>query len=151
MDTRPDDEAASAAQSESGRAEKLPAEQPPAGIPMIRAIAMPADSNANGDIFGGWLMSQMDLAAGNLASRISHGRCVTVSVDGMSFLRPVKIGDEVSVYCSLLTTGRTSMKINVEAWRRARITEEEYRVTRAVFTFVAIDAEGKPRVIGAPE
>jgi acyl-CoA thioesterase YciA len=151
MDTRPDDEAASAAQSESGRAEKLPAEQPPAGIPMIRAIAMPADSNANGDIFGGWLMSQMDLAAGNLASRISHGRCVTVSVDGMSFLRPVKIGDEVSVYCSLLSTGRTSMKINVEAWRRARITEEEYRVTRAVFTFVAIDAEGKPRVIGAPE
>jgi acyl-CoA thioesterase YciA len=127
------------------------AEQPPAGIPMIRAIAMPSDSNANGDIFGGWLMSQMDLAAGNLASRTSHGRCVTVSVDGMSFLRPVKIGDEVSVYCSLLSKGRTSMKISVEAWRRARITEEEYRVTRAVFTFVAIDAEGKPRVIGAPE
>jgi len=63
----------------------------------------------------------------------------------------VKIGDEVSVYCSLLSKGRTSMKISVEAWRRARITEEEYRVTRAVFTFVAIDAEGKPRVIGAPE
>ncbi len=120
-------------------------EKPPAGIPMIRQIAMPADSNANGDIFGGWLMSQMDLAAGNLASRVSHGRCVTVSVDAMSFLRPVKIGDEVSVYCTLLSTGRTSMKINVEAWRRARITEEEYRVTRAVFTFVAIDAEGKPR------
>jgi acyl-CoA thioesterase YciA len=130
---------------------ETPAEQPPAGIPMIRAIAMPSDSNANGDIFGGWLMSQMDLAAGNLASRTSHGRCVTVSVDGMSFLRPVKIGDEVSVYCSLLSKGRTSMKISVEAWRRARITEEEYRVTRAVFTFVAIDAEGKPRVIGAPE
>jgi acyl-CoA thioesterase YciA len=121
-------------------------ETPPAGIPMIRQIAMPADSNANGDIFGGWLMSQMDLAAGNLASRVSHGRCVTVSVDAMSFLRPVKIGDEVSVYCTLLSTGRSSMKINVEAWRRARITEEEYRVTRAVFTFVAIDDEGKPRV-----
>lgn len=132
-------------------AEDLPLETPPAGIPMIRAIAMPADSNANGDIFGGWLMSQMDLAAGNLASRISHGRCVTVSVDAMSFLRPVKIGDEVSVYCSLISKGRTSMKINVEAWRRARITEEEYRVTRAVFTFVAIDSEGKPRAIGAPE
>jgi acyl-CoA thioesterase YciA len=122
-------------------------EKPPAGIPMIRQIAMPADSNANGDIFGGWLMSQMDLAAGNLASRVSHGRCVTVSVDAMSFLRPVKIGDEVSVYCELISTGRSSMKINVEAWRRARITEEEYRVTKAVFTFVAIDADGKARAI----
>jgi acyl-CoA thioesterase YciA len=66
-------------------------------------------------------------------------------------LRPVKIGDEISVYCSLISQGRTSMKINVEAWRRARITEEEYRVTKAVFTFVAIDAEGRPRAIGAPE
>jgi acyl-CoA thioesterase YciA len=130
---------------------EIPADHVPAGIPMIRTVAMPSDSNANGDIFGGWLMSQMDLAAGNLASRVSHGRCVTVSVDGMSFLRPVKIGDEVSVYCAMLSTGRTSMKINVEAWRRARITEEELRVTRAVFTFVAIDAEGKPRVLGTPE
>jgi acyl-CoA thioesterase YciA len=127
-----------------------PMEKPPAGIPMVRAIAMPADANANGDIFGGWLMSQMDLAAGNLASRTSHGRCVTVSADAMTFLRPVKIGDEVSVYCELLTTGRTSMKISVEAWRRARIGNEEYRVTKAVFTFVAIDAEGKPRPITEP-
>ncbi len=118
---------------------------------MVRTIAMPADSNANGDIFGGWLMSQMDLAAGNLASRVSHGRCVTVSADAMSFLRPVKIGDEVSVYCTLVSQGRTSMKINVEAWRRARIGEEEYRVTRAVFTFVAIDADGKPRPINSAE
>jgi acyl-CoA thioesterase YciA len=127
--------------------EANPPEKPPAGIPMVRTIAMPSDSNANGDIFGGWLMSQMDLAAGNLASRVSHGRCVTVSVDAMSFLRPVKIGDEVSVYCTLVSQGRTSMKINVEAWRRARIGEEEYRVTRATFTFVAIDSEGKPRPI----
>ncbi len=126
-------------------------ETPPDIMPMIRQVAMPADANANGDIFGGWLMSQMDLAAGNLASRVSHGRCVTVSVDGMSFLRPVKIGDEVSVFCTLLSTGRSSMKISVEAWRRARITEEEYRVTRAVFTFVAIDAEGKPRPLNQPE
>ena len=122
-------------------------EQPPDCMPMIRQIAMPADANSNGDIFGGWLMSEMDLAAGNLAGRVSHGRCVTVSVDGMSFLRPVKIGDEVSVYCTLLATGRTSMKINVEAWRRARIGEEEYRVTKAVFTFVAIDSEGNPRPV----
>jgi acyl-CoA thioesterase YciA len=124
-----------------------PAEQPPAGVPMIRTIAMPADANAYGDIFGGWLMSQMDLAAGNLAARVSHGRCVTVSVDGMSFLLPVKVGDEVSVYCTLEATGRSSMKIAVEAWRRARITEEEYRVTKAIFTFVAIDESGKPRAI----
>jgi acyl-CoA thioesterase YciA len=128
-----------------------PAEHPPAGIPMIRVVAMPSDSNANGDIFGGWLMSQMDLAAGNLAARVSHGRCVTVAADAMSFIRPVQIGDEVSVYCSLVSTGRSSMKINVEAWRRARITEEEYRVTKAIFTFVAIDAEGKPRPLGSPE
>ena len=125
--------------------EGMPAEAPPSGMPMIRTVAMPADANANGDIFGGWLMSQMDLAGGNLATRLSHGRCVTVSVDAMSFLRPVKIGDEVSVFCALVGTGRTSMKIDVQAWRRARVTEEEYRVTRAVFTFVAIDEAGRPR------
>jgi acyl-CoA thioesterase YciA len=127
--------------------EAIPAEQPPAGMPMIRVVAMPADANPAGDIFGGWLMSQMDLAAGNLAGRVSHGRCVTVSVDGMSFISPVKIGDEVSVYCALVGTGRSSMKISVEAWRRARITEEELRVTKAIFTFVAIDAEGRPRAL----
>ncbi len=117
---------------------------------MIRTIAMPADANANGDIFGGWLMSQMDLAGGNMAIRVAHGRCVTVSVDAMSFISPVKIGDEVSVYCSLVSTGRTSLKISVEAWRRARITEEELRVTKAIFTFVAIDDEGHPRPVNLP-
>lgn len=125
----------------------MKAEQPPACMPMVRTIAMPADANANGDIFGGWLMSQMDLAAGNLAGRVSHGRCVTVSVDAMSFIRPVKIGDEVTVYCELLSTGRTSMNISVEAWRRARIDENDERVTKAVFKFVAIDEEGKPRLV----
>jgi acyl-CoA thioesterase YciA len=108
---------------------------------------MPADANPTGDIFGGWLMSQMDLAAGNLAGRVARGRCVTVSVDAMSFISPVKIGDEVSVYCTLASTGRTSMKISVEAWRRARNTEEEFRVTKAIFTVVAIDAEGRPRAL----
>jgi acyl-CoA thioesterase YciA len=122
-------------------------ERPPSTPPMIRTIAMPADSNANGDIFGGWLMSQMDLAAGNLAARVAHGRCVTVAADAMSFLRPVKIGDEVSVYCELVGKGRTSMRINVEAWRRARDIETEQRVTKATFTFVAIDEFGNPRPI----
>ncbi len=89
-------------------------DKPPASMPMIRTIAMPADANANGDIFGGWLMSQMDLAAGNLASRVAHGRCATVAVDAMSFIRPVKIGDEVTVYCELVSTGRTSLNIAVK-------------------------------------
>ncbi|GAN81756.1 acyl-CoA thioesterase [Acidocella aminolytica] len=118
---------------------------PPDTMPMIRAIAMPADANANGDIFGGWLMSQMDLAAGNLAQRAAHGRCVTVSVEAMSFIRPVKVGDEVSVYCELLSTGRTSMNISVEAWRRERAEQNDERVTKAVFKFVAIDSTGRPR------
>ena len=122
-------------------------DKPPARMPMIRTIAMPADANASGDIFGGWLMSQMDLAAGNLAQRVAHGRCVTVSVDAMSFIRPVKIGDEVTVYCELLSTGRTSLNVNVEAWRRERSDELDQRVTKAVFKFVAIDAEGRPRPV----
>nr|WP_287799306.1 acyl-CoA thioesterase [Acidiphilium sp.] len=113
----------------------------------MRAIAMPADANANGDIFGGWLMSQMDLGGSNLAGRIAHGRIATVAVDAMSFIRPVKIGDEVSVYAELLKVGRTSIQVNVEAWRRARDSASERRVTKAVFTFVAIDSEGRPRPI----
>jgi acyl-CoA thioesterase YciA len=117
---------------------------------MIRTIAMPSDSNAYGDIFGGWLMSQMDLGAGNLAARVAQGRCVTVSVETMAFLRPVKVGDEVTVYCSLVSSGRTSMKINVEAWRRARNGRDEYRVTQAIFTFVALDENGKSRPISRP-
>lgn len=122
-------------------------EQPPAIMPMIRTIAMPADANANGDIFGGWLMSQMDLAAGNMASREAHGRCVTVAVDAMSFIRPVMVGDEVTVYCQLASRGRTSMKIAVEAWRRERSECNDERVTKAVFTFVAIDSGGRPRAL----
>ncbi|ABQ30665.1 thioesterase superfamily protein [Acidiphilium cryptum JF-5] len=122
-------------------------ESPPATPPMMRAIAMPADANANGDIFGGWLMSQMDLGGSNLAGRIAHGRIATVAVDAMSFIRPVKIGDEVSVYAELLKVGRTSIQVNVEAWRRARDSASERRVTKAVFTFVAIDSEGRPRPI----
>ncbi|MGC9268528.1 acyl-CoA thioesterase [Acidiphilium sp.] len=124
-------------------------ESPPPTHPMIRAIAMPSDANANGDIFGGWLMSQMDLGGSNLAGRIAHGRIATVAVDAMSFIRPVKIGDEVSVYADLVSVGRSSIKVNVEAWRRARDSASERRVTKAVFTFVAIDSEGRPRPIAA--
>ena len=119
----------------------------PAGEPRIRTIAMPADTNPAGDIFGGWLMSQMDLAAGNAAGRRTHGRCATVAVEAMSFHAPVKVGDEVSLYAEVISTGRTSLRIRVEAWRRSQVSEDSVRVTSAVFTFVALDAHGRPRPV----
>jgi len=120
----------------------------PSGEPAVRVVAMPADTNPYGDIFGGWLMSIMDSAAGTVAARYSKGRAVTIAVDGMTFHRPVKIGDVVSVYANVISVGRSSMKIDVSAWRRIRAGEETDRVTHAVFTFVAIGDDGRPRVIG---
>jgi acyl-CoA thioesterase YciA len=119
----------------------------PEGEPMIRAIAMPADANPSGDIFGGWLMSQMDLAAANAACRRSRGRCVTVAVDGMVFHEPVFIGDEVSLYCTVIRVGRTSMTIRVEAWRRSRTSDTRTKVTEALFTYVAVDENRRPRAV----
>ena len=119
----------------------------PRGEPVIRTIAMPADTNPAGDIFGGWLMSQMDLAAASVATRRAQGRCVTIAVEGMSFLSPVFVGDEVSLYAALLSTGRTSMRIEVEAWRRQRENSHMTRVTQATFSFVAVDADRKPRLL----
>ncbi len=115
--------------------------------PAIRVTAMPADANAYGDIFGGWLMSLMDMGAGLVAARHSHGRAVTVAMDGMEFHKPVKVGDEVSVYAKLEKVGRSSMVIATEAFRRERHSEEEALVTSAKFTFVAVDDTGKPRPI----
>lgn len=108
---------------------------------------MPADANAYGDIFGGWLMSLMDMGSGLVAARRAKGRAVTVAMDGMQFHLPVKIGDEVSVYARIIGTGRSSMTIATEAWRRPRDGEEITKVTEAVFTFVAVDDDGKPRPI----
>ena len=125
-----------------------PAEPLPDRDPAIRVTAMPADTNVYGDIFGGWLMGQMDLAAGSVASRLAHGRAVTVAMDGMQFHAPVKVGDEVSVYAELEKVGRSSMIIAVEAWARGRHADEGRRVTQARFTFVAIDVDGKPRKVG---
>ena len=122
-------------------------ETPPDESPAVRVIAMPADTNPYGDIFGGWLMSLMDSAAGSVAARHSKGRAVTIAVEGMTFLRPVVVGDEVSVFAHLLSVGRTSMKIAVEAWRRTRHDERSYRVTQAVFTFVAIGEDRHPRSV----
>ena len=121
----------------------------PQGMPMIRTIAMPSDTNPAGDIFGGWLMGQMDLAAGNAAARRARGRCATIAVDGMSFLSPVHVGDEVSLYAEVINVGNTSMKIAVEAWRRPRHDGASLQVTKACFTFVAIDGDGRPRKVPA--
>lgn len=120
---------------------------PPPDQPAIRTIAMPADTNPAGDIFGGWLMSQMDLAAGNLAALTARGRAATVAVDGMRFHLPVKVGDEVSLFANVTRRGRTSMHIHVTAWRRGRDQVTSEKVTCATFVFVALDEEGKPREI----
>jgi acyl-CoA thioesterase YciA len=125
----------------------MDATHPLEGEPMIRAIAMPADANPSGDIFGGWLMSQMDMAAANTASRRARGRCATVAVDGMVFHEPVFIGDEVSLYCTITRIGRTSMTIRVEAWRRSRTSDARSKVTEGIFTFVAVDENRKPRPV----
>lgn len=128
-------------------AKNIPDELPPPVPPAIRTIAMPGDTNPAGDIFGGWIMWQMDLAAGNAAARYARGRCATVAVDKISFLQPVKVGDEVTVYAELIGTGRTSMRFEVTAWRRRRDGEEVHKVTGAIFTFVALDLDGRPREI----
>ena len=113
----------------------------------ILTIAMPADTNPAGDIFGGWLMSMMDLAASNIAAKVSHGRVATIAVDGMAFLTPVHVGDEVSVYAKLISVGRTSMKLKVDAYSRPREGEVTTRVTEGIFTFVAIDHNGRSRPV----
>lgn len=120
-------------------------EQPPPDAPVIRVTAMPADVNPYGDMFGGWMMAQMDLAAGSVASRHCGGRAVTIAVDGMQFHRPVFVGDEVSVYARLIATGTTSMTMEVEAWRRGRHNDDACRVTQARFIFVAIGDDRQPR------
>lgn len=117
--------------------------------PAIRVTAMPADANAYGDIFGGWLMSLMDSGAGLIAARRSKGRAVTVEMDGVVFHEPVSVGDEVSVYGEIVKIGRTSMTIAVEAWRRHRHEDVAVKVTEATFTFVAVDQHNRPRPVDA--
>ena len=122
----------------------------PNEAPVIRTIAMPADANPDGDIFGGWLMSQMDLAAGSVATKVSRGRAATVHVEAMEFRSPVFVGDEVSLFARLVSRGRSSMKIKVEAWRRARDSETTVMVTEAVFIYVAIGRDLRPRPLPEP-
>jgi acyl-CoA thioesterase YciA len=119
----------------------------PRGELTVRLMAMPADTNANGDIFGGWVLSQMDQAGGIAAAERAQGRVVTIAVEAMTFIRPVKVGDVLCVYTAVDHIGRSSIKIHIEAWaRRFRIHLRE-KVTDATFTFVAIDENGRPRPV----
>ena len=122
-------------------------EAQPRGDLTIRTIAMPADTNANGDIFGGWVMSQMDMAGGVAGVERAFGRVVTIAVEAMTFIRPVKVGDVLCVYTQVESIGRTSMKIHIEAWARRFRTHRREKVTDATFTFVAIGEDGRPRPI----
>lgn len=115
--------------------------------PALRSVAMPADANPNGDIFGGWLMAQMDLAGAVAAVRRARGRVVTVAVEAMSFHRPVLIGDLVSCYAEVVRVGRTSLRVEVDSWVERRDGGAVEKVTEGVFTYVAIDAEGCPRPV----
>jgi acyl-CoA thioesterase YciA len=119
-------------------------DESPRGELVIRTIAMPADTNPSGDIFGGWIMSQMDLGSGIIASQTARSRVVTVAVDGMSFLEPVRVGDTIACYARVEKIGRTSMKIPVEVWAQRYRRQERLLVTRAVFTYVAVDETGSP-------
>ena len=122
-------------------------ENEPRGELTVRTIAMPADTNANGDIFGGWVLSQMDQAGGIAGVERARGRVVTIAVEAMTFIRPVRVGDVLCVYTEIESVGRTSMKIHIEAWARRFQSDLREKVTDATFTFVAIDDEGRPRPI----
>ena len=119
----------------------------PSGRLTVQVLAMPADTNANGDIFGGWVVSQMDIASGITARDTSQGRAATVAIDSMTFIRPVKVGDILCVYTALERIGRTSMTIHVEAWAKRFFNNAEEKVTDAIFTFVAIGDSGRPRPV----
>ncbi len=121
---------------------------PPAEAPSIRTVAMPADTNPSGDVFGGWLMAQMDLAGSIYASYLIIGRLVTVAVDGMSFLLPVFVGDQVSCYCRCTRIGTTSISIHIETWvRRRQAIETHLKVTEATYIYVSVDNDRQPTAL----
>ena len=124
--------------------DKLPKDK----LPSLRTVAMPADANPSGDIFGGWIMSQMDIAGAIHASYIVKGRIVTVAVEGMTFHLPVFIGDQVSCFCETSKIGTTSISVHIETWiRRKHSREEHLKVTEATYTYVSIDDNRKPTPI----
>ena len=121
----------------------------PTGDPALRTLAMPADTNPNGDIFGGWLLAQMDIGGGVVAVARAGGRAATVAIDAMTFLKPVQVGDIVSVYAEVVHIGRTSLKVRVQAWAKRALSELEEMVTEGTFTYVAIDENRRPRPVPA--
>ena len=126
----------------------LNTESGPQGELCTRTLAMPADTNQNGDIFGGWLLSQMDIGGGVFAAKIAKSRTVTVAVEAMNFRKPVFVGDLVSVHANLVRIGRTSVTVHLEAWVLRRREQSPILVTDGNFTFVAIDDQGHPQAIG---
>lgn len=123
-------------------------ESVPAGELALQTLAMPKDTNANGDIFGGWLVSQMDLAAGIASKKATLGRSVTVAIENVHFISPVRVGATVSCFTDVVKTGKTSVHINVEVWTSIiSIDEEPKKVAEGLFVFVAIDEHGKPRPV----
>jgi acyl-CoA thioesterase YciA len=125
----------------------LNTETEPCGDLCIRTLAMPADTNQNGDIFGGWLLSQMDLAGGVFASKITKSRTVTVAIEAMNFRKPVFVGDLVSVHATLVRIGKTSITVHLEAWVLRRKEMQSILVTDGNFTYVAIDDQGRSQII----
>ena len=120
----------------------------PRGTLSIRTLAMPADTNQYGDIFGGWLLGQMDIAGGIFASTMAHGRTATIAVDGMTFRKPVNVGDVICIYTELLRIGTTSIAVQVEAWVIRKSQTGRFLVTEGKFTYVALDEERRPRPVG---
>ena len=129
----------------------LDADTGPRGDLCIRTLAMPADTNANGDIFGGWLLSQMDVGGGVFASKIAKSRTVTVAIEAMNFRKPVYVGDLVSVHANLVRIGRTSVTVHLEAWVLRRKEMRSILVTDGNFTYVSIDDHGQPQTIQRDE
>lgn len=125
----------------------MPDDDGPTGELAIRTIAMPSDQNASGDIFGGWVLSQMDIAGGILAGRRARGRTATVAVDAMTFHLPVHVGDVVNCYSRIERVGRTSLTVAVEVWAERRNTKEVVKVTEGLFTFVALGKDRRPRPV----
>lgn len=126
---------------------KLDEEPKPTGELVLQTLAMPRDTNSNGDIFGGWLLSQMDLAGAIAAREIAKGRVTTVAVGSMAFLRPVPVGSTVSCYCEILDVGRSSIKTIVEVWVKQYDRNAQQKVTEGEFVYVAIDGAGRTRPV----
>ena len=119
----------------------------PEGVLSLQNIAMPADTNRSGDVFGGWIVSQMDLAGAIHVERLSKGRCATIAINEMTFLVPVKVGNVISCYTKILKVGNTSVQVQIEVWNSHDNSREPIRITQGVFTFVAVDVNGNKRQI----